>query len=223
MEWFCIGVSGAFVPFLPDGLFGHCWWRNKTSSNGYYLQRSVMEKAQESEAKYRTLFESSNDAMFIIKGDKFTDCNTASLQMFGCDRHQMVGKTSLCVFSAGATGREGLRRKVLEKISSARSGQPQFFEWKHCRYDGMPFDAEVSLNSLEVHGKMIVQATVRDIADRKRAEDEIKKSLSLLRSTIESTADGILVVDNDEKITAFNQRFLNLWRIPQDIISPQRR
>ncbi len=105
-----------------------------------------------------------------------------------------------------------------EKIAAALSGRPQFFEWKHCRYDRMLFDAEVSLNSLEVHGEMIVQATIRDITDRKRVEDEIKKSISLLRSTLESTADGILVVDRDEKITAFNQRFLDLWKIPQHII-----
>ena len=45
-----------------------------------------------------------------------------------------------------------------------------------------------------------------------------RNSLSLLRSTLESTADGIIVVDRDERITAFNQRFLDLWRIPRDII-----
>ncbi len=185
-----------------------------------YLQRSLMEKAQESEAKYRTIFESSNDAMFIIKGDKITDCNTASLQMFGCARHQMLEKPPYMFSPQVQMDGKDSRSKVHEKITAARSGQPQFFERKHYRYDGMPFDAEVSLNSLEVHGKMIVQATIRDITDRKRAEDEIKKSLSLLSSTIESTADGILVVDNDEKITAFNQRFLDLWRIPQDIIEP---
>ncbi len=55
------------------------------------LKRSLMDKAEESEAKYRTIFESSNDAMFIVKDDKIIDCNTASLQMFGCARHQMVG------------------------------------------------------------------------------------------------------------------------------------
>lgn len=182
------------------------------------LQWSLREKAQESETKYRTIFESSNDAMFIMEGDKFIDCNTASLQIFGCARHQMVGNL-FTVFSPKVQpdGKVSLS-KADEKIAAALAGHRQFFEWRHCRYDRMPFDAEVSLNSLEVNGKMILQATVRDITDRKRAENEIKKSLSLLRSTLESTADGILVVDHDERITALNQRFMDLWRIPEDII-----
>ncbi len=182
------------------------------------LQRSLMEKAQESEAKYRTIFESSNDAMFIVKDGKIIDCNTASLQMFGCARHQIVGNHPRVLSPPRQPDGQDSTVKANEKIAAALSGRPQFFEWKHCRYDRMLFDAEVSLNSLEVRGEMIVQATIRDITDRKRAEDEIKKSLSLLRSTLESTADGILVVDREDKITAFNQRFQDLWRIPQHII-----
>ena len=182
------------------------------------LQWSLREKAQESETKYRTIFESSNDAMFIMEGDKFIDCNTASLQIFGCARHQIVGNL-FTVFSPKLQpdGKVSLS-KADEKIAAALAGHRQFFEWRHCRYDRMPFDAEVSLNSLEVNGKMILQATVRDITDRKRAENEIKKSLSLLRSTLESTADGILVVDHDGRITPLNQRFMDLWKIPEDII-----
>ena len=139
------------------------------------LQWSLRDKAQESETKYRTIFESSNDAMFIMEGDKFVDCNTASLQIFGCARHQMIGN-SFTVFSPKVQPDGKVSRlKADEKIAAALAGHRQFFEWRHCRYDRMPFDAEVSLNSLELHGKLILQATVRDITDRKRAESEIKK------------------------------------------------
>ncbi len=186
--------------------------------NRLILKRSLMEKAEESEAKYRTIFESSNDAMLILKDDKIIDCNTASLQMFGCARHQMVGSYPRLLSPPRQPDGNDSTVKGNEKIAAALSGRPQFFEWKHCRHDRMLFDAEVSLNSLDVHGEMIVQATIRDITDRKRTEEEIKKSLSLLRSTLESTADGILVVDRDDKISAFNQRFLDLWKIPQNII-----
>ena len=58
----------------------------------------------------------------------------------------------------------------------------------------------------------------KDILSRKKSEEGLKKSVSLLYSTLESTADGILVVDRDERIAAINKRFLDLWRIPQDII-----
>jgi len=52
-------------------------------------------------------------------------------------------------------------------------------------------------------------------------QKEIEKGASLLRSTLESTADGILVVDNQGKIVSFNKRFVSMWHIPEDILATQ--
>jgi PAS domain S-box-containing protein len=54
--------------------------------------------------------------------------------------------------------------------------------------------------------------------ERKRADEEIKRSVSLLQSTIESTADGLLVVDAKGSVVTFNQRFAQLWRIPPGLM-----
>src|SRR5258708_12456926 len=51
------------------------------------------------------------------------------------------------------------------------------------------------------------------------AEVDHRKSLSLLRATLESTADGVLVVDNLGKITTYNQQFAEMWRIPPQILA----
>jgi len=56
-------------------------------------------------------------------------------------------------------------------------------------------------------------------SERKKAEQELERSLSLLHGTIESTADCILVVDRDGKIVSFNQKFAELWRIPDSILA----
>jgi len=56
------------------------------------------------------------------------------------------------------------------------------------------------------------------LLERKRAEDELKDTLPLLRATLESTTDGILVVDRAGKIVSFNGRFVEMWHIPESIV-----
>ena len=61
-------------------------------------------------------------------------------------------------------------------------------------------------------------AMVEDITSRKIAEAELEKSFSLQKATLESTVDGILVVDSEGKIVQYNQKFAELWRIPEDVL-----
>jgi PAS domain S-box-containing protein len=60
----------------------------------------------------------------------------------------------------------------------------------------------------------VVSQQVAAAIDRKRGEQDLKQTLSLLRSTLESTGDGILVVDLQRHVVLFNQRFIEMWRIP---------
>jgi PAS domain S-box-containing protein len=63
-----------------------------------------------------------------------------------------------------------------------------------------------------------IGSQVANVIERKRAENELEQSHSLITATLESTADGILVVDKTGKITNFNSKFIELWRIPSSII-----
>lgn len=215
--WF-IAIGGGCSIFL--GWLVWSWLMTKEKyEQRLFIQRTLVEKAQSSEVKYRTVFESSTDAMLILKEGKFIDCNTASLQIFGCARHQLLGNNPLVFSPPLQPDGQDSEEKSNKKIAAALSGRTQFFEWKLCRYDRMTFDAEISLASLEVHGELILHATIRDITDRKRAENQIRNSVSLLQSTLESTADGIVVIDSDGRISAYNQRFLDQWTIPQEVIN----
>ncbi len=67
----------------------------------------------------------------------------------------------------------------------------------------------------------INEALQREIARRIQAQVEQERSFSLLQATLESTADGILVVNKAGKITGFNQKFVDMWRIPDAIMARQ--
>ncbi len=58
----------------------------------------------------------------------------------------------------------------------------------------------------------------RDMREQRRAEREVKKAVTLLQSTLDSTADGILVTSDDGRILSYNQRFIDMWRIAPSIL-----
>jgi PAS domain S-box-containing protein len=59
----------------------------------------------------------------------------------------------------------------------------------------------------------------RDVTPAPAADDGREESLSLLSATLESTADGLLVVDTEGKIVRFNRKFVEMWRIPETIVA----
>jgi len=85
--------------------------------------------------------------------------------------------------------------------------------------DGGKIDMNLTIAPVAHAGEAAGAVVIgRDVSERKRAESEVRRVLTLLQSTIESTADGILVVGDGNRILTYNQRFLDMWRIPRPII-----
>jgi two-component system, cell cycle sensor histidine kinase and response regulator CckA len=153
-------------------------------------ERKLMEESlKENEAKFRTLFNLANDAIFLLYRDNIVDCNNKTLEMFGYTNEQIIGKT-ICDLSPPLQhdGRDS-KEKAIEKINNTIYGEPQFFEWKHVRRDNTVFDAEVSLSRFKFKDNVFTQCIVRDVTYRKRMEEELVKSKNL--ESIGTLAGGI--------------------------------
>ena len=170
-------------------------------------RRSVEVELKQSEMKYRHLFECANDAIFMMDKDVFIDCNSMTLKMFGCTREQIIGRPPY-LFSPEfqADGRDS-KSKALEKINAAMAGYPQFFEWQHSRYDGQIFDAEVSLNRMQINSNYHLLAIVREITERKQAIEALKRSESQYQELFNSVMEGIGVIDENEIIRFCNPAY----------------
>jgi len=135
---------------------------------------------RESEAHYRTVFENASDAICILEGRTCTDCNPAALRIFGRTREEMLGSAPYAFSPPLQPDGQNSLAKAEKHIRAALAGHSQVFEWAHLRRDGRLFDAEVSLDRVEVWGNAYLLAVVRDVTDRKRSERELKDYASTL-------------------------------------------
>lgn len=137
------------------------------------LEDLVMQRTEElhdSEVRFRTLFETANDAIILIRDDLIVSCNHKTQELFGCPLNEIIGR-SLLSFSPQEQP-DGVMSVEAHAVRMrlALAGEPQFYEWRHTLFCGAPFDAEISLNRLELHGAPYLQAIMRDISERKKAE-----------------------------------------------------
>ena len=129
---------------------------------------------RESEQLYRNLFDSASEAILMMDGDRFIDCNPQTLELFGCSREDIINQPPYKFSPPEQPDGTDSREKALAHIEAALAGEPQKFEWRHQRLDGTPFDVLVTLNRVQLEGRTFVQAILRDITERKQAEEQLR-------------------------------------------------
>jgi PAS domain S-box-containing protein len=134
------------------------------------------DNLRSSEIRYRTLFESSRDAVMTLAPPswKFTSGNPSTCAIFGVkDEAQFVSFGPWEVSPERQPDGRLSSEKAKEMIETAMQNGSYFFEWTHRRLCGEEFPATVLLTRMELEGRPMLQATVRDITESKKAEREL--------------------------------------------------
>ncbi|MEG3834721.1 PAS domain S-box protein [Microcoleus sp. MON2_D6] len=143
------------------------------------LKNQLICSLQESEHKFRSLYEATSDAVMLLDEHEFFDCNPATLKIFGCsNKQEFYGKHPREFSPPFQPNGQDSASLAAQKMNIAMLIGSCRFDWVHQRLDGSEFSAEVLLNAMEINGQKFLQAVVRDITDRKRDEDQIKASLA---------------------------------------------
>ncbi len=174
------------------------------------------EKLKTSELKFKSLFENANDAIFLMSGNTFIDCNTKTEEIFGCTRQQILNHAPSEFSPQLQPDGSSSLEKASEKINAAYSGEPQLFEWQHIKYDKTPFDAEVSLNKIVIEGSEFLQAIVRDVTDRKKFESKLQESETKYRLLVENQSDLVVQVNADGEFTFISPSYCKVFGKKED-------
>jgi PAS domain S-box-containing protein len=182
------------------------------------LEERVAERTAQltaSELRYRALVESLNDIVFEVSAEgTVTYVSPIVVSVLGYLPHEIVGRSFDPLIHPDDL--DGCRQAFREHMA----GNPYPVEYRMLRKDGSDCWARLSAGTVQDEDGQItgVRGVLTDITERKRSEEALRESLSLLNAAFESTADGILVVSREGKFVSLNRKFVELWRVPQSIL-----
>jgi PAS domain S-box-containing protein len=171
------------------------------------VRKKLEEELMENAKRFRALFENSPDAIFIMAGDTYIDCNNAAAKMFNCEKRVIITKTPYQFSPKFQPDGIPSEKKAVDYIKRAYRGEELRFEWVHKTLDGYEFDCEVSLSKITYEKRSFLLAIVRDISERKRAIEEILQ----FRLALDSIGEAVTITDLQNKLIYANKAFEKLY------------
>jgi formate hydrogenlyase transcriptional activator len=186
----------------------------QTETEAFLRTREVPERTEElrrSEAQFRALFEFFPDA--IIASDlegRITEANPRVESMFGYQRAELVGQPVEILVPQRFRGTHPSRRK--DYVSAARvRPMGAGLELYGRRKDGSEFPVDIMLSPMETAEGRVVISVIRDISDRKKTQEAVRRSEAQFRALFEFSPDAIIASDSEGRITEMNARVENLF------------
>ena len=170
-------------------------------------RKSAEERLRTSEGKYRQIVETTHDGIWMIDTeDKTTFVNRRMAEILGHTPEEMIGRPLLSFLAADVL------EDVETRLKGHRQGFSESFERRFLRKDGAEVWVLMSTNPLPSHDGAYsgALAVATEITDRKRAEERLRASEERYRQIVETTHDGIWMIDAESRTTFVNRRMAEM-------------
>jgi len=176
--------------------------------------KKTQQELVESEEAFKRLFQESSEAILILDGKKFIDCNEATVSLLGYpSREEFLFQPPWKLSPLRQPDGELSSSKAKRAIGEALEKGYNRFEWIHRKADGTEFPVDVMLTPILVKGRQLFYTIWRDITDRKKAELALQQSIKEI-SDYKYAIDQSTIVsfsDPSGNITYVNDNFVKLY------------
>ncbi|TFG15510.1 PAS domain S-box protein [Candidatus Thorarchaeota archaeon] len=155
-------------------------------------EREIFEKLTESEQKYRALFESLGDAVFIhdLEGH-FLEVNDVACERLGYSKEELLNLSPMDIDA------EEFAPKVPGRIRELEEKGHVFYETVHIAKDGTRFPTELSSRAVNLGGETVIVTVARDISQRLETQRQLQEQKNFLEKVINSLNHPFFVIDVD--------------------------
>ena len=165
-------------------------------------ERKKIEAAlRESEEKYRTLINQANDVISIVQDGVIKMCNPRLAEFWGGSIEEVLGKPFTDFVHPEAL------HEVIDRYNRRMAGEspPSLYETVCMRKDGSKSYVELNAGIISYKGKNADLVIVRDINERKKAEETLRESEATARELLNAPTDSVILIDCEGKILALNE------------------
>ena len=160
------------------------------------------EALKRSEEKYYNLIEFANAGIIVAEGDRITQVNKQAEEIYGYSKEELINQSPRILTPEKYSKKH---REIMREFLRSGKISKMIFEEEGIKKDGTLFPIEISFSLSHAGGNTII-AVIRDISERKKVEESLRKSEERYHKLIEHASDAIICINEDGIINTFNKK-----------------